>query len=65
MLAVKENSYLRSSLRTCGPGGRSLKGHLTCYLLQSIEHAEFIACQVQGMPMGSAQLPREHVLLGL
>ena len=39
MLAVKENSCLWSSLRTCGPGGQSLKGHLTCYLWQSIEHS--------------------------
>ena len=38
MLAVKENSYLQSSLRTCGPGGHLLKGHLTCFLWQSIEH---------------------------
>lgn len=65
MLAVKESSHLWGSLRTCGPGGPSLKGHLTCYLLWFIEHAEFIACQVQGTLMGSAQLPREHVLLGL
>lgn len=45
MLAVKETAVSGAHLRTCGPGEHSLKGHLTCYLWQSIEHSR-IQCHV-------------------